>query len=120
MIIMQCSTFTSRCTVQCTATVFDQHPLFIASRDQWEGHLPVYNPVFMDGWAPDMREDHRTSLAAANEAQRLRADKIRRAEQEVRTQAENVPETNSKQKYLLEPKCTVVLFIEWARFVNLH
>ncbi|XP_043207602.1 epidermal growth factor receptor kinase substrate 8-like isoform X2 [Amphibalanus amphitrite] len=56
-------------------------------RDQWEGHLPVYNPVFLDGWAPDLRDDERersrrASSAAASEAQRLRADKIRRAEHE--------------------------------------
>ncbi|XP_037091670.1 epidermal growth factor receptor kinase substrate 8-like [Pollicipes pollicipes] len=56
-------------------------------RDQWEGHLPPYNPVFMDGWAPDLHEERERGgsamrAAAAGEAQRLRADKIRRAEQE--------------------------------------
>ena len=54
---------------------------WLVARDQWKGHVPSYQPVFMDGWSPDypllderdptVHNDHLTSLLNADKRRQV-------------------------------------------------
>lgn len=49
---------------------------WLIPRDQWKGHVPLYHPIFMDGWSPeypipeDRDHDHLASLLNADKQKR--------------------------------------------------
>lgn len=53
---------------------------WLIPRDQWKGHVPLYHPIFMDGWSPEypIPEDHRDHdhLASLLNADKQKRDEI--------------------------------------------